>query len=267
MQASRQELAAALRYLVGLDPDHARSANEIGFSQAHTHLGHALVAAPVECWSERAEQAARVLCWHYRGQLIAAGLQSDTQAPADTTLNIHPADVRRWIESDAVSMEYRIFCAYDPGIVAAIKAIPGRNWDSLARCWRVPFASGKALRAFALRYGIALTAEAAATPIPIMSPPPTAPVKMRRERLISLADPQHLSVQSEYDAAIVAELHRIGGRWNGMARTWLIPIHPPRRVEALADQFEFGFSVEAAHALDMALEAILRQASITEEQA
>lgn len=259
MTASRIELQAALDALVARDPDRASSSNDIGFSQAHTHLGHALAATPAELWSAAAEQAAQLLCWLYRRQLIALGLDVVKSEPATKRVGITPGEVRRWIDLDQPAGEYRIFCSYVPDLVSAIKKLPGRRWDTKERCWRVPLSSGQPLRAMARERDLPLTAAAGAAPIPVTAPAARPAQPPRRERLISLIDERHLRVHCEYNPDIIAELHRLRARWEVTERCWRVPVYPPQRIERLAEEFEFGFSVEAAHALDLALHALLEQ--------
>jgi len=253
------ELAAALASLAAHDPDRASSRNDVGFSQAHTHLGHALLKMPLECWDAQAVQAARGLCWHYRKQLQAEGINLSLSDPGVSLAGFRRGESLQWIDFNPTSGEYSIFTHYDPALVQRIKSLPGRRWDGAAKCWRVPaWARDEVLSFSGSEHMLLTNAAQAAAPAPrpvVRKHEPRQP----RPHLIDVAeDEDHLAILFEYDAALVEAAKRLGGRWRN--RSWVVPLHPVERIESFADSYGFGLSAEAMQLVDLANYERTRQA-------
>jgi hypothetical protein len=251
MSQDLTKLVAALKLLASHDPDRAVSRNNVGFSQAHTHLGHTLLAMPLECWSANAVAAAEALCWHYRKQLAADGMVDVvTSDPGISLAGFRRGEDLQWIDFDSDKAEYGVHTRYDPALVQRIKELPGRRWDGIGKCWRVASWARDEVRNFASKEHIPLSdeasrAEAGERPKPKVTYAPRQP----RPHLIDVADADHLSISFEYDAAIVEAAKRIGGRWR--PPTWVVPLRPVEKIEDFADRYGFGLTDEAMQIIDL----------------
>jgi len=125
--------------------DYANSHDAQGFNAADTVFGHSLAAQ--DRWSPKQARAAWKMVKKYHAQLASLGINYNEipEPPDPATLpaidwrvtDDKPArpKVPNTIEFDG--RNFVIKFEYDSALVAKVKEIPGRRWDSVKKCWTV----------------------------------------------------------------------------------------------------------------------------------
>jgi SNF2-related domain len=185
-RATSDDAVTALHEAIGVISsvcDYAQSDDAQGFNAADAWLGHVLAQMPTALWTDDAALAAWDMLRKYRGQLAAAGIGYDDL--------LHPADAdeleaerreqarqrarehaQHWRErqyrqartylrcdGDGDGGQVTLSFPYDPDLVAACRAIPGRRYDGAAKANIFPFISLPAVIELADAHQIEVTAE------------------------------------------------------------------------------------------------------------
>lgn len=146
--------AQALRYLSGLDEDHAREKNDAGFNRIDGEFGHSLAEQSLtRPLTDRQAGYAQKMLSKYRAQLEAAGFKmADILAPVNppvTTATVGTAAPQKTakqptntITRNAGTGNLEINFRYDPSLVDLVKTIPGRQFindvENKRKYWQVP---------------------------------------------------------------------------------------------------------------------------------
>jgi len=142
--------------------DGAHSRDNTGFNRYDAALGHSLAAVSFESWTPGQTRAAWKMLRKYRGQLANAGIDYDAipepPKPPDRISIEKPRSQPASVNQKTVSIDTNqilIRFPYDPGLVEAVKEIPGRKWEPERKVWTVPITTGALakLKEFIGRYG------------------------------------------------------------------------------------------------------------------
>lgn len=208
-----------------------------GFDGMDTKAGKRLARIPAEDWTPAAVALGSFLVIKYVGQHGDEGLVEDVKAAGHTGENnevvlagrafarqaVKAVDARESFsavrEGDTVTFSFK----YDADLVAAVRDLPGRRWNSNTKTWTAP-ATEEAL-ALAADYGFDLGAPVA--------PQPEKPAK-RIE-----VEGANAAIYFPYDPALVAAVKAEvnGRRWDGQARRWTAPVTPSLAAFAAAHGF------------------------------
>jgi SNF2-related domain len=183
-RATGDDAVAALRDAIGVISsvcDYAQSDDAQGFNAADAWLGHVLAQMPAALWTDDAALATWDMLRKYRGQLAAAGigydelprpagadeLEAGRREQARQRAREHAQhwreqqyrQARTYLRCDADGGQVTVAFPYDPDLVAACRAIPGRRYDGAAKANVFPFTSLPAVIELADAHQIEVTAE------------------------------------------------------------------------------------------------------------
>ncbi len=154
-------LYKAVRLLAG-HCDGAYQRDEAGFNRYDTDLGHQLAERAFETWTPGQKRTAWKMLRKYRSQLSTYGVDYHAipeppaaekalprAIPSPTTAPLVSKTVT--VEKDQILIRF----PYDPGLVEAVKEIPGRKWDPARKIWAIPLTTAALakLREFVTGYG------------------------------------------------------------------------------------------------------------------
>ena len=161
--------------------DYAQSDDAQGFNAADAWLGHVLAQMPPALWTDDAALAGWDMLRKYRGQLAAAGigyddlprpagadeLEAGRREQARQRAREHAQHWREqqyrqahsYLRCDGDGGQVTLAVPYDPDLVAACRAIPGRRYDGAAKANVFPFTSLPAVIKLADAHQIEVTAE------------------------------------------------------------------------------------------------------------
>lgn len=107
---------------------------------------------------------------------------------------------------------------YDEAMIAEVKAIPGRRWDSETRTWTFPLSAVATVRAFAEAHGIAVDPGIGAVEI------------LEEAPAVSVAGGRFV-IGFPYDPDLVARVREIpDARWDVKRRVWTAPLEAETEV-------------------------------------
>ncbi len=183
-RATADDAVTALHEAIGVISsvcDYAQSDDAQGFNAADAWLGHVLAQMPTALWTDDAALATWDMLRKYRGQLTAAGigyddlprpagadeLEAGRREPARQRAREHAQhwreqqyrQARTYLRCDADGGQVTLAFPYDPDLVAACRAIPGRRYDGAAKANVFPFTSLPAVIELADAHQIEVTAE------------------------------------------------------------------------------------------------------------
>src|SRR6266516_3173885 len=183
-RTTSEDTVTALHEAIGVISsacDYAQSNDAQGFNAADTWLGHVLAQMPAALWTDDAALAAWDMMRKYRGQLVAAGigyhdlprpagadeLEAERREQARQRAREHAQhwreqqyrQARTYLRCDADGGQVTLAFPYDPDLVAACRAIPGRRYDGAAKANVFPFISLSAVIELADAHQIEVTAE------------------------------------------------------------------------------------------------------------
>lgn len=147
--------------------DGARAVDGMGYSKVDAGFGREIAARPVEAWSPRFARAAWKVVRKYRRQLPGVDLAAvePPEVPKEERPAPKPAPApcaygrSKEVKIEAHGAGCRISFGYDPGLVAAVKAIPGARFERIGKTWdvaRLDLTNAEALLAFSERVGAQL---------------------------------------------------------------------------------------------------------------
>jgi Bifunctional DNA primase/polymerase, N-terminal/SNF2-related domain len=183
-RATGEDTVTALHEAIGVISsvcDYAQSDDAQGFNAADAWLGHVLAQMPTALWTDDAALAAWDMLRKYRGQLAAAGigyddlprpigadeLEAERREQARQRAREHAQhwreqryrQARTYLRCDADGGQVTLAFPYDPDLVAACRAIPGRRYDGAAKANAFPFTCLPAVIELADAHQIEVTAE------------------------------------------------------------------------------------------------------------
>lgn len=252
---SRLLLSRALRHLASRC-DGAVSHDDQGFAAPDVSDGHRLARADHESWTLAEAQRAWEIVRRYSGQLAEVGISPATipapipetqQVAAPAATNGHARRATRvvTVEQGVVVIAF----PYDADLVAAVKSIPGRRFDSGHKHWTAPLSSLAAVRAFAEKHRFVVTESAANAPVTEAAAAPAPPSRTVR------LDGDRLVVRFDYDADLVAQVRELAGaRWDKTGRHWSVPVSSA----SVAALRRLGFVPTDPKALDAAVDGLAR---------
>lgn len=218
-------LADAVSALAG-QCDGARTRDDAGFNGTDAAFGRSLARVPAEAWGTEATAEAYAILRKYKKQLHNLGVDYEA-------IDAPPAEAGRGRDAlravDLADGRFVIRFRYDPELVSAVKAVPGRSFDGASKCWTAPLSSAGALATWAERHKFLLTTSAAevvagAGPAVV---PPTGTVELAGSFLV---------IRFDYDPKLVDSVRAIPGRsWDGGAKVWRVPTTSIRSVRAFAE--------------------------------
>lgn len=249
-----ETLHSAARVLAGLDPDWAAEANGIGYSSADGPMGHSLAAIPPERWTPAILRAAWEMLRGYKTQLANAGIDitavPEPPMPEGFETVEHSeygayrtnrgrqeakAQAKEIKEAAArkihrVGSELIVEFPYNGELVAAVRKVPGRQWDAGRKVNVFPLASAAALVCFAADHGFQVADEVQA----LADENPIEP-NAEPELNVTLQD-RTVVIRFEYDASLVAKVKQIdGAKWDKANRVWRAPFASAAQAVAFAD--------------------------------
>lgn len=137
---------------------------------------------------------------------------------------------------------------YDEKLVAEVREIRGRRWDSSAKVWTFPMTAIRPLRALAEAHG--MSSSSAVDALPDLEP-------VGRPRVGITAG--RFTVCFEYDPDLVNRVRDIpGARWNGQDRVWTIDLDSEPEVAQFVVDTDAQIETSADHHLDEARDAIAK---------
>lgn len=123
-----QQIKQAVDFLAGRC-DGAREQDGSGFNRFDVGLGMSMAERPIEDWSQQAAYNAYAMLKKYTKQLALGGINyAQIEAPA----NGFDKSAKRIY---AKANQFVITFPYDPALVAIVKALPKRRFDSDGKCW------------------------------------------------------------------------------------------------------------------------------------
>lgn len=124
--------------------------------------------------------------------------------------------------------QFDVVFPYSPELVAAIKALPRRQWSPETKSWLVPIASRAALEAFTAAHGFTWTPEALNVD----------PATMPAIRGAVTVKGKTATIRFAYNPDAVVEIREIAGRrWNGDLKVWTAPTTSIRQIMSFAVLF------------------------------
>ena len=251
--------------------DYAQSDDAQGFNAADAWLGHVLAQMPTAQWTEDAALAAWDMLRKYRGQLAAVGIgYGDLPHPAGTDeLEAERREqvrqrarehaqhwrerqyrqARTYLRCDADGGQVTLAFPYDPDLVAACRAIPGRRYDGAAKANIFPFASLPAVIELADAHQIEVTAEIRAL----------SKISTERAGQLATLPPIRLDDRNQtiiIDAPFNPDLNQAlkdanHGRstWDRNARMHRLTLCTATALPALAERFALEISEQAREAI------------------
>lgn len=124
---------------------------------------------------------------------------------------------------------------YNPSIVDAVRAIPGRKWDDQQKVWVVPKDTVSVVRKLASDYNFFLTDDVKALPDVEVHLGPKVGVQGN-----------DFAISFTYDAELLTAVRQMpGARWAPAAKAWLVPIESADEVGKFAKQHRAQMSPEA----------------------
>lgn len=265
MRDPLRPLAEAVRAL-SARCDGAHTLDGSGFNGTDAKFGNRLADLDVALWTPAIAREAWEMLAKYRRQLESAGIDYDRiPVPMDTPRNggldsprqqarrlLFHAERRAaagvplksarsiTVEGDSFVIDF----AYDPALVAAVKALPGRRFDGDRKCWTVPLLRAPQVAAFAAEHGFTADDEAESvlevTPLDGMDA-----YDPRDERMATLID-GHIEVrwarEDPHFDQIYTTVKSIEGRhWDQKRGCWTIPATPSaaRQVQVMATVHDF----------------------------
>jgi len=110
---------------------------------------------------------------------------------------------------------------YNPQLVDAVRAIPGRHWNAHDRVWILPAKTVSLVRQLANDYHLFLTAEVTRLPDHEVTTAPTVAVKGKM-----------FALSFTYDAELLSQVRQMpGAAWSPKDRVWLVPIESVDEVQ------------------------------------
>jgi Bifunctional DNA primase/polymerase, N-terminal/SNF2-related domain/YspA, cpYpsA-related SLOG family len=251
--------------------DYAQSDDAQGFNAADAWLGHVLAQMPAALWTDDAALATWEMLRKYRGQLAAAGigyddlprpvgadeLEAGRREHARQRAREHAQhwreqqyrQARTYLRCDADGGNVTLAFPYDPDLVAACRAIPGRRYDGAAKANVFPFTSLAAVIELADAHQIEVTAEVRAL----------AKISTERAGLRATLPPVRLDDRSQtiiIDAPFNPDLNQAlkdanHGRstWDRNARVHRLTLRAATALPALAERFGLEISEQAREAI------------------
>ncbi len=154
-------LYKAVRLLAG-HCDGAHQRDDVGFNRYDTELGHQLAERAFEAWTPAQKRTAWKMLRKYRAQLSTYGVNYDAipEPPAaersipraiPSPTAALPVVKTVTVQTDQILIRF----PYDPGLVEAVKEIPGRKWDPASKVWTIPLTTAALakLKEFVIDYG------------------------------------------------------------------------------------------------------------------
>jgi hypothetical protein len=260
----------AIRALADRDDDRAQVENGVGYSKADSWIGHALAEIPEADWDTHTAYAAWHMLRKYRGQLASDGIDYDlipvpetppvTLAEArETARNVaygHRLSKRRAERRAAnvprIELEgsgFAVSFPYDEELVAAIREVSDRKWDSLRKVWYVGPKGAAGLAKWAEQFGAETTPQAQAA-LAALAEWSAAEEAKPAKRMELHGDT--VLVYFPYDGQIVDAMRGLNGRFDRAATVWKVPVRQGAKLVAVAR--EHGFHLDEA--LESAAEAL-----------
>jgi superfamily II DNA or RNA helicase len=247
--------------------DYAESRDAQGFNAADTWLGHVLAQMPAGLWPDDAALAAWDMLRKYRAQLAGAGIDYDRLPRPPGAGELEAArrekarerarerarqwrgqqyrQARSYLRCDGEGEQVTLAFPYEPGLVDACRAIPGRRWDGAAKANVFPFASLPRVVELACAHGIEVTAEVRA--LAAVAAGQTAPPQVRLDERDGT-----VVIDAPFDPGLNQALKDAnGGRatWDRNARVHRLPVRAAGELPALADRFGLRVSGQARAAI------------------
>ena len=234
--------------------DGALTEDGVGFNGTDSSLGKSLAIVPAEMWKTEWIAPTAQMLTKYRKQLQSCGVDMDkiVALAGEKTERMSASDIRT-ATLDETKRWIVLKFGYNAGLVEEVKSLPGRTWDSNAKCWRVPLSRRSVVAEFARLHGFVvddavMTAE--------------APISARGT--VTVSDNElKLEFEKDFDVIIAVKdlSHR---RWDPDAGCWMVPTHLIRPVRELAGRFGWLMSQEAQDIEDTDPESV--PIEVTEEQ-
>ena len=273
-RATSEDTVTALHGAIGVISsvcDYAQSYDAQGFNAADAWLGHVLAQMPTALWTDDAALATWDMLRKYRGQLAAAGigyddlprpagadeLEAGRREQARQRAREHAQhwreqqyrQARTYLRCDADGGQVTLAFPYDPDLVAACRAIPGRRYDGAAKANVFPFTSLPAVIKLADAHQIEVTAEVRAL----------AGIATERAGLPASLPPVRLDDRNQtiiIDAPFNPDLNQAlkdanHGRstWDRNARVHRLAPRAATALPALAQRFGLEISEQAREAI------------------
>lgn len=273
--SGRHTLENAVRALAAVC-DGAYSRDDMGFNGTDAKFGKRIAELPPDAWTPAMRREAWEMLAKYRHQLANAGIVYDAIPEPDGVQSAAQAEARQDARRALLAarrnggkppassklvalqddMTFSVAFPYDAGMVAEVRAVPGRRWHGVSKLNTVPAApwSIRELNAFAIRHGFDWTDEAAAKRDELLATPdgpateaPEAPPQETpagvywNDGLFEIAFP--------YDPDMVEEVKQLDGRsWVKDRRVWTVP---PTSIETAEKLGRFAH----VHGLAVSIEA------------
>lgn len=233
--------------------DYAQRRDNVGFDATDTHFGHYLASIKPEQWTDSEHYYAFLIARKYAKQLerIGIGDIEDVPRPEKLSPRVTPRSKPEYaIKANAITA-VTVHFPYDAQIVAAVKDLPRRGFDSLQKCWRVIMecpADASALMAFADHFGFTVHENAykviqaaMAAPDRAIEPKPAPP-----QPKVGL-NGSKITFAFPYNPTLTSRLKQLGARWQPDAKHWTID--QTKVVAAYNFAKENGFDVSAIEQL------------------
>lgn len=221
-----------------------------GFSQADAATGHRLASIPRDAWSRDMEAVAFDLVRKYRGQLEGFGFNMDLlKPPAETQVKGRARDAVKavTVEGDRFVIQF----AYNPSLVQAVKAIPGRRFDARRKVWTAPLSAQDDVLSLARDHGFGVAPQVSEVVVPA-----AAEQKKAKDRHIT-TEGRRFVLSFDYNPALVAAVKNIPGRkWDGERKVWTVGVDAALSVAKFADEYSFSLDPQAVAAVEAAQERV-----------
>jgi len=125
---------------------------------------------------------------------------------------------------------------YNPKLVDAVRAIPGRHWNGHEKVWIIPAKCVSLVRQLAEDYHLFLTEDVKRLPDHEVTTAPTVSVKGKS-----------FAISFTYDADLLSSVRQMpGSTWSPKDRVWLVPIESVEEVQKFIAQSKAKTSPEVA---------------------
>lgn len=241
LETIKSAIKAAFSHLCGLDLDHASTRNGIGWNGTHSRIASEAKYS-IGTWSNGQYRYWAKALKIYHKQLEAAGFDMTALLWDDSAIKI-------------ISVENGAFCVKFENcekaefflILNAVKAIAGRSWNGIHKCWLVPASQKNSIQSLATDYGFEFTEQAtellSQSEIETESKAETTILPSRIIKKLSNGN-FRLDFGKSFDWSIVNAIKAVSSyrKYNTADKTW--EVAPCAELLAIVERFGFAGDTE-----------------------
>lgn len=239
----RETLFEACRKLAAVC-DGAQTEDGVGFNGTDSALGRRLADTPWQMWDPDWVSSVAQMLVKYKRQLTGFGVDVATiaQLAADDDSDGDPlrAASIRTAQLDESGRWIVLSFGYDPEVVNAVKALPGRQWMAEAKSWRIPLSRRVLLADLVKRFGFVVDPAIASAKAP------------ETARGTVTLEGDELALRFDREFGVIAAVKDLANRrWDPERTAWFVPTYLIRPVRELAEKFGWLVAPEVVALADV----------------